>query len=78
MSLRWIVQYGGPPSTVEWFFDPESKQLMASTWTEDGVVLQSQDVASAGIVDSMDRRPSDAALFFPSAEKERLSPVGGN
>jgi hypothetical protein len=78
MSLRWIVQYGGPPSTVEWFFDSESKQLMASTWTEDGVVLQAHVVALAGIVDSMDRRPIGAALFFPSAQKERFSPVGGS
>jgi hypothetical protein len=78
MSLRWIVQYGEPPSTVEWFFDSESKQLLAWTWTEDGVVLQAHVVALAGIVGSMDRRPSVAALFFPSAAKERYSPVGGS
>jgi hypothetical protein len=42
------------------------------------VVLQAHVVALAGIVDSMDRRPIGAALFFPSAQKERFSPVGGS
>lgn len=68
VSLRWIVQYEGPPSVVEWFFDPETKQLMAETWTQEGEILQARIVTDAGIVSSTTEVPGPGDGFFPSAE----------
>jgi hypothetical protein len=68
VSLRWVIQYEGPPSQIEWFFDPDTKQLMAETWTQEGRVLQARIVTNAGITDSTEQPPAAEDLFFPAAE----------
>jgi hypothetical protein len=68
ISLRWVIQYEGPPSVVEWFFDPETKQLMAETWTQEGQILQARVVTEAGIAGSDDGPPPAGDLFFPAAD----------
>jgi hypothetical protein len=69
--LRWVVQYEGPPSIVEWYFDPATHQLMASTWTEGGTLLQASIVTDAGIVASTSDVPGPSERFFPSFEGRR-------
>jgi hypothetical protein len=68
IALRWVVEYKGPPSYVEWFFSPPTKQLMAETWTQDGQVLEARIVIAAGIAESTKKSPGPDQSFFPPAE----------
>jgi hypothetical protein len=68
VSLRWIVRYEGPPSEVEWFFDPDTKQFMGQTWTEGGLILEARIVVRAGIAGSTEGPPQGQALFFPEGK----------
>jgi hypothetical protein len=69
VELRWIVQYEGPPSYVAWYFDPDTKQLMAETWTQEGKLFEARIVTRAGITDSTQQAPSGDELFFPTPRK---------
>jgi hypothetical protein len=68
IALRWVVEYQGPPSYVEWFFSPSTKQLMAETWTQGGRVLEARIVMEAGIAESTQEPPGPDQSFFPPAE----------
>jgi hypothetical protein len=67
-ALRWILQYEGPPATMQWYFDPESHQLMATTITSEGQVWSATIVTDAGIVGSTNDVPGPDQRFFPNAD----------
>lgn len=69
IGLKWEISYQGPPSLVEWFFDPSSKQLMAETWSQDGKVIEGRVVTEAGIADSTQAAPNSENEFFPPADR---------
>ena len=69
IGLRWAIQYSDSPSYVEWFFDPDTHQLMAESWTHGDEIYEGRVITEAGISDSTESPPASGDQFFPRAER---------